>query len=185
MATTGHWYINPDGDKVDFVEASDDIDFDGDDPVASVEIRFVDTTDGGGGSEDHPTVLLWRAPGAVITTDEITAAIADQDDAAVPALDQAADPPSGTVDDAITAPTALGAATAGAPGALTSADATGGEAPTEVEYNALRADVAALRQTAIDLRTDRDTLRTTVAALVTAVNALITSAEDQGAVEPN
>lgn len=30
-------------------------------------------------------------------------------------------------------------------GALTSAAATGGDAPTEAEYNALRADVVALR----------------------------------------
>lgn len=36
------------------------------------------------------------------------------------------------------------ALTAAAPAALTSADASGGEAPTEAEYNALRADVVAL-----------------------------------------
>ena len=38
-----------------------------------------------------------------------------------------------------------GALTATAPAALTSAQLTGGESPTEAEHNALQADVAALR----------------------------------------
>ncbi|MFN2636902.1 MAG: hypothetical protein ABR585_07750 [Gemmatimonadaceae bacterium] len=37
--------------------------------------------------------------------------------------------------------------------ALTSAAATGGEAPTEAEYNALRVDVVALRTTVAALQT--------------------------------
>ena len=37
------------------------------------------------------------------------------------------------------------AAVVAAPAALTSAAITGGESPTEAEYNALQADVAALR----------------------------------------
>lgn len=47
------------------------------------------------------------------------------------------------------------AVTVAAPSALTSAAATGGDAPTEAEYNALRTDVS--------------NLRTTVAALLTSL----------------
>lgn len=46
-------------------------------------------------------------------------------------------------DDAVS----LQAAVVAAPAALTSAAATGGDAPTEAEYNALRTDVANLRTT--------------------------------------
>lgn len=45
------------------------------------------------------------------------------------------------------------AATVAAPTALTSSAATGGDAPTEAEYNALRTDVSNLRTTVTNLRT--------------------------------
>ncbi len=44
-------------------------------------------------------------------------------------------------------------ATVAAPTALTSAAASGGEAPTEAEYNALRTDVSNLRTTVANLLT--------------------------------
>lgn len=44
-----------------------------------------------------------------------------------------------------------------APAAMTSAAATGGDAPTEAEYNALRADVVALRTTVANILTELKT----------------------------
>lgn len=64
------------------------------------------------------------------------------------------------------APAAL---TSSAPAALTSAAATGGDAPTEAEYNALQADVAALRTTLAQAQVDVAALRTQQAALITAL----------------
>lgn len=52
-------------------------------------------------------------------------------------------------DGSFTAAAALAkeSATVAAPAAMTSAAATGGDVPTEAEYNLLRADVVALRAT--------------------------------------
>lgn len=69
------------------------------------------------------------------------------------------------------APAAL---TASAPSALTSAQITGGEAPTEAEYNQLQADVAALRTTLAAVVVDLAALRTPLAATVTDVAAVRT-----------
>lgn len=66
------------------------------------------------------------------------------------------------------APAAL---TATAPAALTSANATGGDAPTEAEYNALRADVVALRTTLAAAVVDLAALRTPLAAAVVDLGA--------------
>lgn len=130
MATTKTWYIAAaTGAKVDFTDPSADIDFTGDDPVAKRELQIVKTEEGG--NDDHPTVVLWKAEDQVITDAEITAAIADQDDAAVPTLQQAADDPSGTRGDAITA---IGAVMADI-----------GAAPSQANFNALLATVRTIR----------------------------------------
>jgi hypothetical protein len=60
----------------------------------------------------------------------------------------------------------LGALTSSAPAALTSAQITGGEAPTEAEYNQLQADAAAIRTTVAAVVTDLATIRTKVNALL-------------------
>jgi hypothetical protein len=152
MATTHHWYIAAaTGAKVDFTDPSADIDFtDAAHPTAKRELRVVKTDEGG--STAHPTVQLWKHTGEEVTTDEITDAIADQDDAAVPTLGQAPDPVSGYQHAAITDVPAV------------MADLTGGESPTEAEFNALLATVRLLR---------------------TAVNALITTGEGEGSVVPS
>jgi hypothetical protein len=79
------------------------------------------------------------------------------------------------------------AVTSSAPAALTSAAATGGDAPTEAEYNALRTDVAALRTTLAAAQTDVVNLRATllavqadVAAMRTKVNATLSAATGTG-----
>lgn len=64
---------------------------------------------------------------------------------------------------------ALGALTATAPAALTSAQISGGEAPTEAEYNALQADVAAVRTTLAAAVTDLGTIRAKVNAEIAAL----------------
>lgn len=58
------------------------------------------------------------------------------------------------------------ALTAAAPAALTSAAASGGEAPTEAEYNALRADVVELRTQLLAAVADAVTARTKLNALL-------------------
>lgn len=67
----------------------------------------------------------------------------------------------------------LGAATASAPAAMTQAAITGGEPPTEAEFNALRADVAALRGTVAALVTD-------AAADRAKINAVLDALRDAG-----
>lgn len=54
----------------------------------------------------------------------------------------------------------LGALTSAAPSALTAVAATGGDAPTEAEYNALLTDVTALRATLAAVVVDAASLRT-------------------------
>ena len=61
------------------------------------------------------------------------------------------------------------ALTASAPAALTSAALTGGESPTEAEYNLLQADVVALRATVAALVVDLTASRTKVNALLTSL----------------
>ncbi len=82
------------------------------------------------------------------------------------------------------APAAL---TSSAPAALTSAQISGGEDPTEAEFNALQADVAALRTTLAAVRTDVNTARTERAAIQTdlatvrtKVNAILTGLTGDG-----
>ena len=58
------------------------------------------------------------------------------------------DPDAGALRESITADTVA------APAAMTQAAITGGESPTEAEFNALRADVAALRGTVATLITN-------------------------------
>lgn len=80
--------------------------------------------------------------------------------------------PAGSVDAVYTqaavvaAPVAL---TGSAPAALTSAAITGGESPTEAEFNLLQADVAALRSTVAANVVDIAALRTTLAAALAAL----------------
>lgn len=62
-----------------------------------------------------------------------------------------------------------GALTATAPAALTSAQLTGGESPTEAEHNALQADVAALRTTVAAVVVDLAALRTKLNAELAAL----------------
>ena len=64
---------------------------------------------------------------------------------------------------------AAAALTATAPAALTQAAITGGEAPTETEFNTLRADLVALRSTVAAIVVD-------ITAIRTAANAAITDA---------
>lgn len=90
MATTNHWYINPDGGKADFTDPSADINAAG--QTVTRELRKVSTIEGG--TSTHPLVQLWKAAGSRISTAEIAAAIVDQDSAAVPVLQQASDPAS-------------------------------------------------------------------------------------------
>lgn len=66
------------------------------------------------------------------------------------------------------APAAL---TASAPSALTAVAATGGDSPTEAEYNALLVDVTALRTTLAAVVVDLAALRTPVAANVVDITA--------------
>lgn len=61
-------------------------------------------------------------------------------------------------------PTAL---TASAPAALTSAQIAGGEPPTEAEFNALQADVAALRTTLAAVVADNVAMRAFIVTLET------------------
>ena len=63
----------------------------------------------------------------------------------------------------------LGAATASAPAAMTQAAITGGESPTETEFNTLRADVVALRGTVAALVTDAAANRAKINALLDAL----------------
>lgn len=65
------------------------------------------------------------------------------------------------------------ALTATAPAALTSAQLTGGESPTEAEHNAIQADVAALRTTLAAAVVD-------LAAARTKINALLSSLRTAG-----
>lgn len=126
MATTGHWYINPDGTKVDFTDPSADINAAA--GTVTREIRKV-TTDPQGSSQ--PVVQLWKAAGAHITAGEITAAIADQDDAAVPALQEAPPAPQGYQHAAVAD---VGAVMADI-----------GGAPSQANFNALLATVRQLQ----------------------------------------
>lgn len=66
----------------------------------------------------------------------------------------------------VAAPAAL---TSVAPAALTSAQITGGQSPTEGEYNQAQADIAALRVTAAALVVDVAALRVTLAATLVAL----------------
>lgn len=63
------------------------------------------------------------------------------------------------------------ALTAAAPAALTSADATGGDAPTEAEHNALRADVVELHAELTAAVADAVTARTKLNALLASLRA--------------
>ena len=71
----------------------------------------------------------------------------------------------------------LGALTAAAPAALTSADSVELVAPTTAEYNALRADVVAVRTQVVATVADLATLRTKI-------NALLDSLQAAGVIAP-
>jgi hypothetical protein len=64
-----------------------------------------------------------------------------------------------------------GALTATAPSALTSTAASGGDAPTEAEYNALRTDVSNLRTTVAAAVVDLAAARTKLNALLASLRA--------------
>src|SRR5262245_15149503 len=73
---------------------------------------------------------------------------------------------------------AAAALTSSTPAALTSAAATGGDSPTEAEYNALRTDVSNLRTTVAAIVVDITAIRTAANAAITDLGTARTKLND-------
>lgn len=106
MATTGRWFINPDGAKVNFAATTADLNVTTDAVLRDIrEVRL-------NPSGSRPHVSLFRGAGTVLVAADRTTATANQDDAAVPTnLGSVPDRPSGRLAAIPDTPTA-GAATA-------------------------------------------------------------------------